>query len=62
MTLEPTVEAHTRLSGIAAFEMVNGLALKIETSPDGVEILNADVPEGKKWDVAIQVTVTETDA
>ena len=39
-----------------------GKHLKIETSPAGVDVLDAVVPEGKQWNVTITVHVVETDA
>ena len=39
-----------------------GKHLVIETTPDGVEVLDAVVPEGKQWEVTITVHVVETDA
>jgi len=39
-----------------------GKHLKIETSPAGVSVLDAVVPEGKEWEVTVTVHVVETDA
>ena len=39
-----------------------GQSLVIETSPEGEEILDAEVPAGKSWAVTISVRVVETDA
>lgn len=39
-----------------------GKHLRIETSPDGDEVLDAVVPAGKVWTVQIHMTITETDA
>lgn len=39
-----------------------GQNVKIETSPDGEEILDVECPEGKSWSVRIIVEITETDA
>lgn len=35
--------------------------LKIETSPDGEEVLKVTVPAGKSWTVQLVVDITETD-
>ena len=46
-------------------EVVNlsaGKSIKIETSPQGDELLNAMVPSGKEWAVSVWVTIHETDA
>jgi hypothetical protein len=39
-----------------------GQVLKIETSPDGEEILDETVPAGKSWEVTVRVDIVETDA
>lgn len=53
------IEARTRYEGEAAFTMPTGQILKIETTPDGSEILNVVVPVGKAWSVRIRVDVEE---
>lgn len=37
-----------------------GKRLKIETSPDGEEILNVEVPAGKTWAVQFNTEIFET--
>ena len=49
-------------SGQDAFDMTAGKSLKIETSPAGEELLNVEVPVGKKWSVSIGVQISESDA
>jgi len=39
-----------------------GQILSIETSPAGEELLNAEVPAGKVWQVTVNVSIQETDA
>jgi len=39
-----------------------GRSLKIETSPAGEDLLDAECPAGKVWTVRIDVQITETDA
>lgn len=39
-----------------------GQSLRIETSPDGEEILNVQCPVGKSWTARIIVEITETNA
>lgn len=41
------------------FELTTGQSLKIETSPNGEEILDVTVPEGKTWNVHVAVVITE---
>jgi len=48
--------------GNGDFDITAGTHLKIETSPDGKEVMNVVVPEGKKWRVQINLEITETDA
>jgi len=44
-----------------ALEVVAGKSLKIETSPDGIDILDEEVPAGKVWVVTISVQIKESD-
>lgn len=37
-----------------------GKSIKIETSPQGEELLNAEVPAGKTWTVRVTVHIEET--
>jgi hypothetical protein len=39
-----------------------GQSLKIETSPDGEEVLDIACPVGKAWNARIIVEIDETDA
>ena len=39
-----------------------GKSLKIETSPDGEDILDVECPEGKAWVARVIVEINETDA
>lgn len=39
-----------------------GKTMKIETSPDGEEIMNETVPAGKQWTITVGVHIVETDA
>jgi len=54
--------AKTLLQGADSFSVAAGQSLKIETSPGGAEVLDAECPAGKAWTVSVRVTVTETDA
>ena len=47
-------------SGNTSLDMTEGQELKIETSPDGSEILEITVPRGKSWKVLISVNIIET--
>ena len=63
ITLEIThPEGLVRKSGGESFVVTAGKSLKIETSPRGDDIMDEEVPDGKKWDVSVSVQVTETDA
>ena len=44
------------------FNLAAGKFLKIETSPDGDDLLTSQVPEGKQWRIQINVEITESDA
>jgi len=56
---ERSVAAQTVRFGSATFEVAAGKYLKIETSPAGVEILNQQVPAGKKWTVTAIIEIQE---
>ena len=51
----------TRL-GRKILVLTAGMHLKIETSPGGAELLDAVVPEGKTWQVDINLVITDNDA
>lgn len=57
-----SVPAATQKSGTQDNIIVPaGKTLKIETTPDGEEVLNVVVPAGKRWVVAIGVDIREED-
>ena len=47
-------------AGADTFSMAAGKSLRIETSPDGDEILDVEVPEGESWVVTIEVVIKKT--
>ena len=53
--------ARTAKIGRQNVEVFAGQSLKIETAPGGVEVLDSEVPAGKKWTVYIYVEIVETD-
>lgn len=57
-----TRDLNVMRSGVGTFTVAAGKSLKIETTPDGEEILNSTVPAGKVWEVTVVVSLTETDA
>lgn len=59
---ENSQPALTSLSGFGTFTIAAGQSLKIETTPGGADILDAEVPAGKSWSAYIEVKVIETDA
>ncbi len=46
-------------SGIVA---TAGQSLKIETSPRGDDVLAAECPAGKAWEISVNVCIKEVDA
>ena len=52
---ERTISQGSQVVSVSA-----GQSLKIETSPDGIEIIDVQCPEGKLWSVTVSVTVSET--
>ena len=56
------VPARTKLHGEKDRLVVSaGQHLRIETSPEGAEVLDAVVPAGKQWEVTIGVSIDVTD-
>lgn len=49
-------------TGSQVVELTAGKGIQIRTKTPVVDILDVDVPVGKKWSVAVFVEVTETDA
>jgi len=59
---EASVAASRQKIGIDIVSVEDGQSLKIETSPDGEEILNVAKPAGVSWaEVQIQVIINEVD-
>ena len=56
-----TQPAKTVYVGVTNLGMSAGKYLKVETTPNGEEILNDVVPTGKQWTVQIRVDVVEID-
>lgn len=60
---ETNVEAARLLSGHETeIVLEERQSLRIETSPNGDEILNVECPAGKSWTARVIVEITETDA
>ena len=57
----PMIPARTVKAGSGDFVIATGKTLSIETSPDGVELLNITVPDGKTWTAHVDVTIVEID-
>ena len=54
--------ARTVLHGSGVYTVEAGKTLKIETSPNGEDILEEEVPAGKVWSAHITINIDETDA
>ena len=54
------VEEEKVHTGSESFTISAGKKLKIETSPQGSEILSITVPEGKVWKVTLTISISET--
>ncbi|KKL60797.1 hypothetical protein LCGC14_2201750 [marine sediment metagenome] len=55
-----TLPARTKLTGEdTTIVILSGGSIKVETSPGGIEVLNATCPTGKTWKVAISVSIDE---
>lgn len=57
-----SVPASTHKRGYDDVSMSAGQHLKVETTPDGEELLDAVVPAGKVWTISVVVDIQETDA
>ena len=60
--IDNSIVAQAKYVGTGQYVIPAGKSLKIEISPSGEEILNAEVPAGKSWAVAMQIVVVESDA
>jgi hypothetical protein len=63
MTITLREETFTAVSGYIGQGTVvvpAGKHLVIESSPDGEEVLDAEVPAGKTWEVHIAIHINET--
>ncbi len=58
--LDTSVAATVEYTGFCNNTLTAGQTLKIESSPDGEEILNVEVPAGKTWQVYTYVRIVET--
>ena len=60
MNLVKTVDEQSKYYACDTIVVSGGRHLKIETGPDGVEVLDEAVPEGKVWEARILVNIVET--
>jgi len=60
-TRQTTVQASRQKLGIGVYTIEPGKALRIETTPGGVEILDVECPAGSTWTVQISVIINELD-
>uniref|UniRef100_A0A6M3K7V9 Uncharacterized protein n=1 Tax=viral metagenome TaxID=1070528 RepID=A0A6M3K7V9_9ZZZZ len=58
---EQVLLASTRKIGSTSFEVPAGKTLKVETSPNGDDILELTVPESKKFVVDLWIKIQEVD-
>ena len=52
-----SVSARSLLGGAEGFEATAGQAVKIKTSPHGLDVLNEEVPEGERWQIAVNIQI-----
>jgi hypothetical protein len=55
--IDVSVLPRNLLRGIGTFEATAGKTVKIETSPQGLSILNVQVPDGELWQVNINIQI-----
>lgn len=53
------VPTYKKADASSTFVAEAGKIVKIETSPDGEELMNLEVPVGKQWEVTISVHIHE---
>ena len=51
-----------KLTGAGTIELASGQTLKVETSPNGEDVVKETVPDGKLWTVQLVIDIVETDA
>jgi len=51
----------TRLRGRETIVLEAAKTLTVETGPQGDELLDVEVPEGKQWEISISIDVIQTD-
>ncbi len=54
------VTAKTIFTGDDNFQLAAGKHLKVETSPNGVDIYDGVVPAGKSWNVTVFMRIEES--
>jgi len=52
----------TRYFGAQTIDLVRGQGVKIKLTGPATDLLDVDVPAGKKWTISMSVQITETDA
>jgi len=55
-------DASVSYVGNQKFSVPFGKSLVMETSPEGIDVLNVGPAEGKQWQVTVTVRVVETNA
>jgi len=59
--IDGSVLARTVFFGSENVEVSAGKKFKIDTSPQGEEVLDVEVPAGKQWSVNVYVQIIETE-
>jgi len=57
----PAIPAKSNYSGSGNVEATAGQHFKIETTPNGVDVLDVVVPQGKTWKVKMDISIEETE-
>jgi len=58
--LDKSVPAQNSRMGRGTYTIPAGKALIIESSPNGLDILNEIVPAGKSWSVTVNIDIVES--
>lgn len=56
-----TVPASVKKAGQGSYVIAPEQSFKIETSPDGEDILDISPPAGKKWTISCKINIEESD-
>lgn len=60
--IDGVVIPYKRLCASQTIDLADNQKLMIKTTGPAIDLLDVNVPSGKKWTANVSVTITETDA